>query len=155
MTCAIAQFAGLYVILGVFSLQWLAPYLTYTFMIEREAAVYEAALCAFGILLAVYPVMLALTLAVKWLVVGRFKAGEYPLWGFDYYKWWFVKTFQSIVPVGYMAGTPLLSWYYRLLGAKVGANVHFGTSSLLITDLASIGDDVCIGYETDMAGYAV
>ena len=153
--CAAAQAAGLYVILGIFSLQWLAPYLTFTTMIDHNAEVYEAVLGALGILLAVYPVMLALTVAVKWLVVGRFKAGEYPLWGKDYYKWWFVNTFQSIVPVGYMAGTPLLSWYYRLMGAKIGANVHFGTSSLLVADLASIGDDTSIGSETDMAGYTV
>ncbi len=153
--CAAAQAAGLYVILGIFSLQWLAPYLTYTTMIEHNAEVYEAVLGSLGILLAVYPLMLSLTLAVKWLVVGRFKAGEYPLWGRDYYRWWFVNTFQSIVPIGYMAGTPLLSWYYRMMGAKIGANVHFGTSSLLVTDLASIGDDTSIGSETDMAGYTV
>ncbi len=153
--CAVAQAAGLYVILGVFSLQWLAPYLTYTYMIDHDAELIEAVLASLGTLLAVYPLMLALTVAVKWLVVGRFKEGNYPLWGLDYYKWWIVNAFQSIVPVGYMAGTPLLSWYYRLMGAKVGANVHFGTSSLLVTDLATIGDDTCIGSETDMAGYTV
>ena len=44
-----------------------------------------------------------------------------------------------------MAGTPLLSWYYRLMGARIGANVYIGTDSLAAFDLISIGDDTCIG----------
>ncbi len=153
--CVAAQSLGLYVILGVFSLQWLAPYLTYTYLIEHDAEVFEAILASLGALMIVYPVMLALSIASKWLIVGRFRAGEYPLWGVMYFRWWFVKSMISIVPIDYMAGTPLLGWYYRLLGAKIGPNVHFGSSALEAFDLASIGADTCIGTDAHMSGTSV
>ena len=153
--CVAAQTAGLYVILGVFSLQWLAPYLTYTYLIENDAAVFEAILGALAALLIVYPVMLGLSIASKWLVVGRFRAGTYPLWGGMFFRWWFVNAMNALVPIDYMAGTPLLNWYYRLLGAKVGPNVHFGSDALDAFDLASVGADTCIGTDVHMAGTAV
>ncbi len=153
--CGMAQAAALYVIVGVFSLQWIAPYLTYTGMIEREATILQALVASMAILLAVYPVMLAASIAVKWLVVGRYRAGEYPVWGIYYFRWWFVRAFQRIVPVSYLAGTPLLSWYYRLLGAKIGANVHIGTSSFSAFDLISVGDDTCIGCDTEVSGHMI
>ncbi len=154
--CGLAQAAAIYVIIGVFSLQWLAPYLTYTWMIERDATIVEAIVASMAILLAVYPAMLAASVAAKWLVVGRFKPGGVSaLGGLDYFRWWFVRSFQRIVPVSYMEGTPLLSWYYRLMGARIGANVHIGTSSFSAFDLISIGDDTCLGYDTEVAAIAV
>ena len=81
-SAALAQFLALYFVLGFFSLQWLAPYLTYTWLIDHGAGDRRASLLvSLSILLAVYPAMLAASIAVKWLVIGRFKAGEYPLWG--------------------------------------------------------------------------
>ena len=33
---------------------------------------------------------------------------------------------RSIVPTDFLTGTPLLNWYYRLMGARIGANVYLG-----------------------------
>jgi non-ribosomal peptide synthetase-like protein len=147
--------AGLYLLLGFFSLQWLAPYLTYTRLIDHGAAIIEAILGSLAILLALYPAMLAVAIVTKWVVIGRFRAGEYPLWGLQYLRWWFVNSIQQSVPIDYMAGTPLLNWYYRLMGARIGANVHLGSCALAATDLVEIGDDTCIGCDTDLPAYAV
>lgn len=153
--CGLAQAFGLYLVLGFFSLQWLAPYLTYTWLIERDVPILEAVFGSLAVLPALYPSMLVVSIAVKWLVLGRIKAGEYPLWGVQYLRWWFVGAIQSTIPIDYMAGTPLLGWYYRLLGARIGANVHIGTSSLAAFDLISIGDDASVGADTDVPGYTV
>lgn len=153
--CALAQLAAFYLVFGLFSLQWLAPYLTYTWMIERGARVFDALASALGMLVAVYPAMLVISIALKWLVIGRFRAGEYPLWGWTYFRWWLVGMVQEITPVDYLAGTPLLSWYYRLLGARIGSNVYLGSSCLGVFDLITIGDDAVIGFETDLAGACV
>jgi non-ribosomal peptide synthetase-like protein len=153
--CGLAQVVGLYFVVGFFSLQWLAPYLTYTWMVEHDAAIVEAIFAALAVLMAVYPAMLAASVVVKWLVVGRYKAGEHPLWGVQYLRWWFVQSIHEIVPVSYLEGTPLLNWYYRLLGARIGANVHIGSSSLAAFDLTTIGDDTCIGSDTELSGYSV
>ncbi len=73
--CGLAQLLSLYFVLGINALGWLAPYLAYTSLVENEYETEEALLGAFAALLCVYPAMLLVGLAVKWLVIGRFKAG--------------------------------------------------------------------------------
>ncbi len=127
--CGLAQAVGLYPVLGISSLQWLAPYFCFTWMHEDDFTRAEAALGALLALLAVYPLSLCLSVALKWLLIGRYKAGSYPLWGQYYFRWWLVNAVQSVVPIDYLAGTPLLNVYYRLLGAKIGRNVYLGTDA--------------------------
>ena len=155
LMCGIAQAVALYFVLGVFALQWLAPYLTYTWMIEEEYVVPEALLAGLGSLIVVYPFMLALAVIVKWTVIGKYKAGSYPLWGVYYFRWWFVNAVQSIVPIEYLAGTPLLGLFYRLLGARVGKNVHLATHLSTAFDLVSIGDDSSVGTDTALLAHTV
>ena len=153
--CAAAQAVGLYFILGFFSLQWLAPYLTYTWLIEYETPILEAVLGSLAVLVGLYPVMVGVVIAVKWLVIGRYKPGRYPMWGLYFWRWWFVSAVQSVVPLGYMTGTPLLNIFLRLMGAKVGTNVHLGTDGFQVFDLLTIGDDTCVGTDANLSGCTV
>lgn len=153
--CGAMQLVGLYVTLGFFSLQWLAPYLTYSWMHDAEYPIAEALAGSLISLLAVYPVMLLISLAAKWTVIGRFKAGHYPLWGVYYFRWWFVNSIVSSIPIDYLAGTPLLGWYYRLMGARIGTNVYLGTFRFSMFDLLTIGDDSSIGIDASLVGYTV
>ena len=89
--CGLAQTGGLYWVLAFYSLQWLAPYLTYTWLRDDDWEVLPALVLSCVSLLALYPVMLALGVVVKWAVLGRMRPGRYPLWGFYYFRWWFVK----------------------------------------------------------------
>ncbi len=151
----LAQVPGLYVVIGFSSMQWLAPYLTYVWMAEEGFAVRDAILGALGVLLLLYPVMTGLSIITKWLVIGRFKPGSYPLWGPYYLRWWFANQIISAIPIQYMVGTPLLNIYLRLMGAKIGSNVHIGTDNIRTFDLISIGDDSSIGQEACLRGYTV
>src|SRR5262249_58239817 len=45
--------------------------------------------------------------------------------------------------------------YYWLMGAKVGKNCIIDTPSCAMFDLVSIGDDTCIGAQTQLLGYHV
>ena len=153
--CGLWQLGGLYFVLGFFSLQWLAPYLTYTWMFEEDYERWESIVGAFGILVALYPVMLTAAIALKWLVIGRYRAGEYPLWGSYYIRFWFVNTIQSAIPVHYLAGTPLLNIYFRFMGARVGRNVHLSSPNFACYDLLDIGDDTSVGVDATAAGYHV
>ena len=153
--CGAGQAVGLYFILGIFSLQWLAPYLTYAWLAEHDVPIIPAIAAALASLLAVYPVMLALSVAIKWLVIGRFKAGDYPLWGLYYLRWWFVNAIVDIIPISYMSGTPLLNVYCRLMGAKIGKNVHLGSDVFSALDLLTVGDDSSVGTDTSLLGYTV
>ncbi|MBI3877891.1 MAG: amino acid adenylation domain-containing protein [Verrucomicrobia bacterium] len=153
--CGCAQFVGLYFVLGFFALQWLAPYLTYTWMVEDDYEHWEAIAGAFTVLVALYPCMLAASVVIKWTVIGRYREGEYPLWGVYYFRWWFVNTIQGAIPIGYLSGTPLLNIYYRLMGARIGANVHLGADNFAIFDLLEIGRDTSIGTDASVLGYTV
>lgn len=104
---------------------------------------------------AIWPAMLLISIAVKWLVVGRFKPGAYPVWSLYYGRWWIANLYQSLSWSHMFEGSPLMSLYFRALGAKVGKRVTISTSICAIHDLVSIGDDASIGPETHITGYRV
>ena len=52
-------------------------------------------------------------------------------------------------------GTPLMSLYYRAMGARIGRDVTLCTSLCSAFDLVSIGDRTSIGVETHVLGYHV
>src|SRR5206468_2078959 len=70
--CGTAQAIGLYFVLGIYSLQWLAPYLTYTWLVDDGFALIEALAGSLSVLLLLYPLLLFLAVAVKWCVIGRY-----------------------------------------------------------------------------------
>jgi non-ribosomal peptide synthetase-like protein len=153
--CGTAQLISLFFILSFFALQWLAPYLTYTVLVEEEYDFLEAVLGAFASLIVLYPLMLMIPIAVKWIMIGRYRPGSYPLWGTFYFRWWFATTIEAAVPVGYLSGTPLLSIYLRLMGAKIGPNVHLDSDTFAIYDLLTIGEDSSINADSNLLGYTV
>lgn len=153
--CGTAQAISLVFILSFFALQWLAPYLTYTVMAEEDYDLAPSILAALFSLIVLYPAMLMVPIAAKWLVIGRYKPGVYPLWGAYYFRWWLVTTIEAAVPVGYLAGTPLLNIYLRLMGARVGKNVHLASDGFAIYDLLKIGDDSSINMDSNALGYSV
>jgi non-ribosomal peptide synthetase-like protein len=153
--CGAAQLVSLVFILSFFALQWLAPYLTYTVLIEEDYDFLPAVLGSFASLIVLYPVMLVIPIVVKWMMIGRYRAGAYPLWGTYYFRWWFTTTIEAAVPVGYLTGTPLLNIYLRLMGAKVGSNVHLASDTFAIYDLLSIGEDSSINADSTLLGYTI
>jgi len=85
----------------------------------------------------------------KWVLVGRYRAGKYPLWGSMYLRWWLTEQTLQIFGKGYFAGSmpifgnSMLVLYYRMLGAKIGRNVKISKGSQLgQPDLVDVGDDV-------------
>ena len=90
------------------------------------------------------PLAMFASIIVKWLVIGRFRAGDYPLWGGYYFRWWFVRRVSEVIATPYLAGTPLIRTYYRLLGAKVGRDAFIGRGNIDVADLVTIGDGAII-----------
>ena len=103
----------------------------------------------------IWPIWLIISIATKWLVIGRYKAGYYPVWGSYYFRWWLVTRFQELSLSGIFVGTPLMALYYRAMGAKVGRNCSIDTPHCFAFDLISIGNDTSIGPESQLLGYRV
>ena len=96
-------------------------------------------------------VALAVVLA-KWLVMGRFRPFNHPL--YTTYVWRleainalyeFLATPLVLDP---LQGTPLLPLYYRMLGAKVGKGAYIHTTGLIEFDLVTVGDYCCINQDS-------
>jgi hypothetical protein len=92
---------------------------------------------------------LLIVVAAKWIVLGRVKEGDYPLWGSYHMRYWFVQSLDDLFRAYYswlLAGTPVVNWYYRMLGAKIGAK-SFITGTLEGFELIEIGDQVSLNLE--------
>ena len=139
--CGVAQALCLPVIYTFFSLPLLIPYLSYAWLVQNEYERLQSALIATGLFVAMIPTTLSLSIIVKWLVLGREKPGRYRLWGVYYFRWWLAQRFLGLIPTHYLTGTPLARLYFRLLGARIGENVHLGTNALTCPGLIEIGAD--------------
>jgi amino acid adenylation domain-containing protein len=56
-----------------------------------------------------WPFYLGLSIGVKWLFIGRFRAGRIPLWSIAYWRFWVVRLFQSLSGATFLRGTPLMN----------------------------------------------
>ncbi|EAA34040.3 acetyl-CoA synthetase-like protein [Neurospora crassa] len=85
----------------------------------------------------------------KWLIMGRYKEGVYPMWGWYHTRWWLTQKVIALTGQGiFRHHNYTIVWYYRLLGAKIGSGVELNDCQLGEYDLLTIGPnaflDKCI-----------
>ncbi|PZH19755.1 peptide synthetase [Streptomyces sp. NTH33] len=86
------------------------------------------------IVLCLFPI------AAKWILVGRWKPGEFPLWSAAYLRFWLIKALLHANPMILFVGNPLYVMYLRALGARIGKDVTILSHSVPVcTDLLTIG----------------
>ncbi|MDT8915334.1 amino acid adenylation domain-containing protein [Amycolatopsis sp. PS_44_ISF1] len=107
-----------------------------------------AALLA-GPVLLVAGIAAALTATLaKWLLVGKFRAIEHPLWSSFVWRNELADTFVEALAVpwliGSVGGTPLLPAWLRTMGVKIGRGVWLETYWLPESDLVRLGDGATI-----------
>ncbi|MCB9868747.1 MAG: amino acid adenylation domain-containing protein [Planctomycetes bacterium] len=152
--CTVAQ--GLWLLFG---LSWVAPlgYLlafdVLPWSVEQLGAVGALLLLPFlgPLLMPLRAVAsVALAVATKRLLIGRYRPGSHPAWGWFYLRHWIVLRTVRLVPWRRLAGTPWQASVLRALGARVGRRVHIHRGVELLSggwDLLEIGDDVTLGQE--------
>lgn len=91
-------------------------------------------------------------LAAKWALVGRFEVTEYPLWTSFVWRNELADVFSESLAVPGLVrmslGTPMLNWWMRLMGTKVGRGVWCETWWLPEFDLISLGNGVSVNRGT-------
>ena len=94
----------------------------------------------------------AVTVAAKWLLVGRMRPGTHPLWSSFVWRNELADTFVEVLAAPWFAnvvsGTPLLTWWLRAMGARIGRGVWIESHWLPETDLVSIGDGATVNQGT-------
>ncbi|MEU9184584.1 Pls/PosA family non-ribosomal peptide synthetase [Streptomyces sp. NPDC048484] len=85
-----------------------------------------------------------LSVVAKWLLVGRHRTGEHPLWSGFVWRNELADTFVEVVAVPWLAGsvpgTPVMNLWLRGLGARIGRGVWVESYWLPETDLVTLGD---------------
>ena len=144
--CGAAQALSIPPLVTLHMAQWMAPFFTYHFFTgEPTDSVGVAIAASVGAYLLSTLLAFAAAIAGKWLVVGRVRAGRYPLWGVVYFRWWLADRLIEAAPVYLLSGSSMYSWWLRALGATVGRDVAIGSITLRAPDLLVLGDGVSIG----------
>lgn len=109
-----------------------------------------------------FAILCAFPIAMKWILIGRWKPREFPVWGLTYFRFWLVKTLIRANPLVLLAvgrsrsstSSPLYLWYLRALGAKIGKNVTIYSRIVPVcTDLITIGDGTVVRKDAIFLGY--
>ncbi|MGL5862406.1 MAG: Pls/PosA family non-ribosomal peptide synthetase, partial [Phycicoccus sp.] len=102
------------------------------------------------------PVLLAggalaagVTTGAKWLLVGRLRPSEHPLWSSAVWRGELADTFVEVVAAPWLAraatGTAVLNLWLRSMGARIGRGVWCETYWLPEADLIELRDGATVG----------
>ncbi|MFI2184399.1 Pls/PosA family non-ribosomal peptide synthetase [Streptomyces sioyaensis] len=107
-----------------------------------------AALLSGLVLLAAGTVACGVSIAAKWLLVGRFRPVAHPLWSGFVWRTELADTFVEVLAVpwliGPVPGTPLMNLWLRGLGATIGRGVWCESYWLPEADLVTLEDGVSV-----------
>ncbi|MEO8906976.1 MAG: Pls/PosA family non-ribosomal peptide synthetase, partial [Microbacteriaceae bacterium] len=96
------------------------------------------------VMLAAGAVAAGASTAAKWMLVGRIRAGEHPLWSSFVWRSEVSDTFVEMAAATWFAraaaGTPALVVWLRSLGARIGRGVWCDSYWLPEADLVTLGD---------------
>lgn len=126
---------GLFMLLG---LQYIASHTNY----------WLAALVSGLLLLVAGMAACCIAAAAKWIVVGRIRVSEHPLWSSFVWRNELSDAFVETVAAPWFAnaatGTPILNTWLRMLGARIGKGVWCETYWLPEADLVELGDGATV-----------
>ena len=148
--CWLAQTISLLVVYGLFAFQIFIPYLGYYYMDQETDNIAYSIITSLALFSLMPPIFTVVTITSKWLIIGKMKAGDYPLWGSYYFRWWLVKTIQRLLPAQFLNGTPLYPGYLRCLGMKIASDAQISDFSYGAEDLITIGRDASLSSLTNL-----
>ncbi len=109
---------------------------------------WAAALLSGLVMITAATVAAAVTTAAKWVLVGRLRPGDHPLWSSFVWRNELADTFVECVAAPWFArpatGTPVLTMWLRSLGARIGRGVWCETYWLPEADLIHLQDGVTV-----------
>jgi non-ribosomal peptide synthetase-like protein len=90
----------------------------------------------------------AVAVVAKWVLVGRIRAGEHPLWSAFVWRNELADSFLEVVAVPWLGpaavGSPAMTLWLRALGARIGRGVWCETYWLPEADLVTLGDGATV-----------
>lgn len=112
-----------------------------------------APLLALGATALYIPASVIFAVAVKRLVIGRYRPIRTPVWSSYYLRHWVVQQAARLIPWPLLQGSFAQQAALRALGARIGKDVHIHRGVDLARggwDLLTIGDNVAIGQDAQI-----
>lgn len=149
--CGLAQAICLPFLLALSTAQWLGIFVSYMLLTDTDASIWQEIASLLGVYVCLNIATAILAIAVKWLVIGRYKPGRYPIWGVYYFRWWLVQRMLGLVHIKWLQCSPLMGAYLRALGAKIGADANISEVEFGAADLISIGERATLGVKVKLS----
>jgi non-ribosomal peptide synthetase-like protein len=94
------------------------------------------------------------TAALKWILIGRYRVEEKPLWcGFVWRSELATGVYENLAVLFFLdllRGTPFLPWCLRLFGMKIGRRCYVDTTWFTEFDLIEIGDEAALNEDANI-----
>jgi non-ribosomal peptide synthetase-like protein len=118
----------------------------------REKTSLRISILLFPVLFLVCGVAASLLVVLtKWVLMGRYRPGEKPLWCSFVWLNEFVTALHEHIAnplvVEHLLGTPYAAWFFRAMGSRIGPRVYIDTTQFTEYDLIHIGADVALNAE--------
>lgn len=143
--CGVAQALTMPFLLALQAAPWFAIFLSYSALSGDDATLANDMWQVFVAFMIVNLFNYIFVPIAKFLVLRKTTPGTYPLWGTYYYRVWLVQRLVSLVHLNWMQGTPVIRFYLRLLGAKIGKDALIADFNAGAIDLVSVGNHASIG----------
>lgn len=143
--CGLAQAITLPFLFALVTAQWLGVFISYMLLTGPDAKWWMEIITLMGVYVLINVSTLFITIAAKWLIIGRTKPGRYPLWGVYHYRLWLVQRLATLAHMKWLQCSPLLPMYLRAMGATIGKDVVIGDLDVGAADLVFIGDRASLG----------
>ncbi len=90
----------------------------------------------------------AIAVALKWIVIGRYRSSQHPLWSFFVWRDELINSAHEQLAgewlLRFAIGTPVMSLYLRAMGARVGRGVWCETTAITEYDVVELSDGCAI-----------
>jgi non-ribosomal peptide synthetase-like protein len=149
--CGVAQAITLPIVIALLTAQWLGVFVSYMLLTGPDADLLQEVISLLGVYACINIATIVISIAMKWVLIGRTKPGRYPLWGSYYFRWWLSQRFIGLAHTKWFQGTPIMRLYLKSLGAKVGDDAIISEIEVGAIDLLSIGAGCSIGQKVKFA----
>jgi len=93
-------------------------------------------------------------IAFKWLLVGRYRASQHPLWCHFIWRTELVtgvyENFGVYFFLDLLRGTPFIAWPLRLLGMKIGRRCYIDSSWYTEFDCIHVDDEAALNEDANL-----
>lgn len=149
--CGLAQAIVLPFVIALATVQWLGAFVTYLLIAGQQHDFWIEMVAVISVYVLINSITAGLAVVSKWLILGRTKPGRYPLWGVYYFRWWLVRRLSVLVHIKWLQGSPVIRFYLRLMGARIGNDAIIGDIDVGAPDLLTIGDRTSTGAKVAIA----